>query len=90
MRRIQVRTGISAEIRRILRPPQALLHQLEIQIGLKLCSHPVPAIIQTALLESWTKDPFDRMIVAQAMNRQAAIVTGDARLRDYGVEIILV
>lgn len=35
------------------------------------------------------KDPFDRMIVAQALNRSAAIVTSDRTLGDYGVETIL-
>jgi len=36
------------------------------------------------------KDPFDRMIVAQALNRGAVIVTSDRRLGEYGVEVILV
>lgn len=35
------------------------------------------------------KDPFDRMIVAQALNRGAVIVTSDRTLADYGVEVIL-
>jgi PIN domain nuclease of toxin-antitoxin system len=36
------------------------------------------------------RDPFDRMIIAQAMNRQLTVITGDRRFRDYGVDIILV
>jgi PIN domain nuclease of toxin-antitoxin system len=36
------------------------------------------------------KDPFDRMIVAQALNRGAVIVTSDRTLGEYGVEVILV
>ena len=36
------------------------------------------------------RDPFDRMIVAQALNRQATLVTGDTLLADYGVSTILV
>lgn len=36
------------------------------------------------------RDPFDRMIVAQALNRGAVIVTGDRTLAEYGVEVILV
>lgn len=35
------------------------------------------------------KDPFDRMIVAQALNRGAVIVTSDRTLAEYGVETIL-
>ena len=36
------------------------------------------------------KDPFDRMIVAQALNRDATIVTSDRTLGDYGVDVILI
>ena len=36
------------------------------------------------------RDPFDRMIIAQALSRRATIVTGDRVFRDYGVDIILV
>jgi len=36
------------------------------------------------------KDPFDRMIVAQALNRGAAIVTSDRTFAAYGVEVLLV
>ena len=36
------------------------------------------------------RDPFDRMIVAQALNRHATIVTGDRRLAAYGADVILV
>jgi PIN domain nuclease of toxin-antitoxin system len=31
------------------------------------------------------RDPFDRMLVAQALNRGLTLVTRDARLLDYGV-----
>ncbi len=36
------------------------------------------------------RDPFDRMIIAQALNRNLTVVTGDRRFRDYGCEVILV
>lgn len=35
------------------------------------------------------KDPFDRVIVAQAMIEGMTIVTGDRLLLDYGVPVIL-
>jgi PIN domain nuclease of toxin-antitoxin system len=34
------------------------------------------------------RDPFDRMLVAQATVEQAAIVSADEALRDYDVELI--
>ena len=36
------------------------------------------------------RDPFDRMIIAQALNANLTVVTGDRRFRDYGVDVILV
>lgn len=36
------------------------------------------------------RDPFDRMIIAQALNRQLTVITGDRRFGDYGVDVILV
>ena len=34
------------------------------------------------------RDPFDRMLVAQAHCEQAALVTGDTLLKDYGIMIV--
>ena len=36
------------------------------------------------------RDPFDRMIIAQALNGKLTVITGDRRFRDYGVDVILV
>ena len=71
------------EIKRIIRAPQALLHQLEAQIGLRLCDQSFAAIVQTALFETWTRDPFDRVIVAQAKsNGYAPLLTADCKIRE--------
>ena len=35
------------------------------------------------------KDPFDRMLVAQALELRATLVTADKRLADYGVQVVL-
>jgi PIN domain nuclease of toxin-antitoxin system len=34
------------------------------------------------------RDPFDRMLVAQALTEGAALVSRDAPLRDYGVPLV--
>jgi PIN domain nuclease of toxin-antitoxin system len=43
-----------------------------------------------AQLPAVHRDPFDRMIVAQALNRGAAVVTGDRQLAAYGVQVLRV
>ena len=72
------------ETKKIVQPPQALLNQLESQIGMRLCNHPFPSIVQTALLETWTRDPFDRVIVAHAKsNGYAPLITSDSEIRRH-------
>ena len=71
------------EVGRITRAPLALLNQLESQIGLQQQDCSLAALMKTALFESWTRDPFDRLIVAHARtDRMAALVTSDQKIRD--------
>jgi PIN domain nuclease of toxin-antitoxin system len=72
-------------IKRILVPPQELLTGIEAQIGLRVRDHSFAAVIQTALFETWTRDPFDRVIVAQAKaDGMAPLVTSDQKIqRNY-------
>ncbi len=43
---------------------------------------------QVATLPDHHRDPFDRLLVAQAMVEEMAIASGDESLRAYGVEVI--
>ena len=66
---------------------------LEAQLSLGRFEVVAPTLVDTRLaanLPPIHKDPFDRMIVAQALNRGAVIVTSDRTLSEYGVETILV
>jgi PIN domain nuclease of toxin-antitoxin system len=70
------------EIKRILKPPMALFNQLETLIGLRLSDHPFPAVAQTALFETWTRDPFDRIIVAQARSDgYSTLISSDTKIQ---------
>ncbi len=33
------------------------------------------------------RDPFDRLLIAQALSEQVQVITRDPRFRDYGVEV---
>jgi PIN domain nuclease of toxin-antitoxin system len=54
------------EIKRSRLPARDLFEKLAHEIGLRLCDLPFPMVASAALNEGWTRDPFDRMIVAQA------------------------
>jgi PIN domain nuclease of toxin-antitoxin system len=47
------------------------------ELGLRVCTRSFEEIAKQALHESWTRDPFDRIIVAQARLAKAPLLTRD-------------
>ena len=51
-------------------------------LGLEVCELPFHRIATAALSENWTRDPFDRLVAANAAaNGNAALVTADREIR---------
>jgi PIN domain nuclease of toxin-antitoxin system len=69
------------EIGRIRVPPGEVFPYLEASVGLGVCDLPFSRIVTAALGHSWTRDPFDRLIVAQAAVRGATLLTRDEQIR---------
>ena len=77
-----VELGYLYEIRSIVVPAQEILVKLSAEVGLTVCNHPFPIIAEVALGESWTRDPFDRLIVAHAKaNGASLLLTKDEVIR---------
>ena len=57
-----------------------IIADLEHRIGLRICDAPFGDVVARALALSWTRDPFDRLIVAQAQTRQSPLLTKDATI----------
>jgi PIN domain nuclease of toxin-antitoxin system len=71
------------EILRINCPGNTLLDSLRHDIGLELCTQSFAAVIGEALTLDWTRDPFDRIIVAQAAHRGSPLLTADQNIRNH-------
>jgi PIN domain nuclease of toxin-antitoxin system len=72
------------QIKRLIRAPQDLAKQLRMQIGVKVCDRSFSDLAETALFETWTRDPFDLMIVSHAKaNNYSPLVTSDERIRAH-------
>jgi PIN domain nuclease of toxin-antitoxin system len=72
------------EIKRIRIPAAQIVSSLGAEIGLTVCDLPFPQVIRQAIEERWTRDPFDRIIVAHAKANEAVLITRDrAMLRRY-------
>jgi len=65
------------EIGRVSLPPAPVLDELNAVMGLDLCHMPFAAVIRAAEEHGWARDPFDRLIVAQADLAEASLVTRD-------------
>jgi PIN domain nuclease of toxin-antitoxin system len=56
------------------------LHQ---QIGLQACKISFIDVVQTASQLSWTRDPFDRIITAQAAIKRHRLITKDRMILEH-------
>lgn len=65
------------ELDKILYPPSIILPRLEIDIDLRVSQLPFEIVVSYANQIQWTRDPFDRIIVAQAQASSAHLITAD-------------
>lgn len=71
------------ETGRTREPAQNVIQALGQALGLRLCDLPFADVAGVAMRQSWTRDPFDRIIVAQAALRRAPLITGDTHIRAH-------
>lgn len=65
------------EIGRVKRQALTILNDLESRLGLKLRQSISAAVVELALGLNWTRDPFDRLIVAEANKEKAVLLSKD-------------
>ena len=71
------------EIKRSRQPAATILSDLHAQIGLTTCDLPFDQVVRKASEFTWTRDPFDRIIVAQSTCRNLRLLTKDRRIRRH-------
>jgi PIN domain nuclease of toxin-antitoxin system len=71
------------EIGRTRSPARTVLRALGDSLGLGVCDAPFERVVEAAERQGWTRDPFDRLIVAQAMLARAALVTKDRTIHAH-------
>jgi PIN domain nuclease of toxin-antitoxin system len=68
------------EIQRITDEATQIVSDLSARIGLKICDKNFNTIISNTLNHSWTRDPFDRIIVAHADVNHNILITKDQNI----------
>jgi PIN domain nuclease of toxin-antitoxin system len=71
------------ETERITVPAKKIIHELSASIGLTECRQPFGLVVSHALAIAWTRDPFDRLITAQAMAGNAVLISKDLAIRRH-------
>lgn len=78
-----VEIDVLHEIGRIREGSAVLVGALARGLGLRVCDLPFPAVAAAAAHLTWTRDPFDRLIVAQAVVAKAPLVTRDRSIHRH-------
>ena len=71
------------EVGRINPTSSDILRGLEAYLGVSVCEIPFPRIVHEASRLTWTRDPFDRIIVAHAAVTSSVLLTRDRSILDH-------
>ena len=74
---VQLELQYLLEINRITVSPNDIITDLSNTIGLQICDKNFNSIINRSMKLNWTRDPFDRIIVANAAIDDDFLVTRD-------------
>jgi PIN domain nuclease of toxin-antitoxin system len=66
----------------------------DLEIAIKVNNFEIIAIniadgLLAGQLPNYHNDPFDRMLIAQAINHNLTIITRDSKFKQYGVNIVV-
>lgn len=71
------------EIKRITETPDNIITDLSNSIGLKICDKAFNNIVNFSMRIGWTRDPFDRLIVANAAIQDDYLITKDQTILSH-------
>ena len=80
---LQLELQYLLEIDKIKVSAKKIIETLKKDIDLKICSLDFHHVIQESLTCHWTRDPFDRIIVAQAAFNKNILLTKDRKIQKH-------
>ena len=69
------------ETKRVADRAEVVADDLRRRLDVGICDLPFSDVVRRSLALAWTRDPFDRLIVAQAAARESTLITKDRALR---------
>ncbi|HEY4593954.1 MAG TPA: PIN domain-containing protein [Thermoanaerobaculia bacterium] len=80
---VRLEMGFLKEVGKLKAEPDQILGSLTSDYGAILTDDSLEALVPLAMPLSWTRDPFDRLLVATALLHQAPLVTRDSRIHEH-------
>ncbi|HKK65169.1 MAG TPA: PIN domain-containing protein [Clostridia bacterium] len=80
---VQLEIEYLFEIKKITERSSVIIDYMRKQIGLHISDTHFSEVVQRAELLKWTRDPFDRLITAQADLQQASLLTKDGTIHTH-------
>jgi len=71
------------EVGKIREHGETVINDLRQRLDLQFCLLPVGDVVTAAIEESWTRDPFDRLLTATARRESAQLLTKDKHIRRH-------
>ena len=79
---VRLELGFLKEVGKIKVEPDLILGSLASDLGVVTTDDALDALVPIAMPLSWTRDPFDRLLVATALLHGAPLVTRDTRIHE--------
>jgi PIN domain nuclease of toxin-antitoxin system len=80
---VRLEMGFLREVGKLRVEPDQILGALTSDYGVTITADPMDRLVPLAMPLSWTRDPFDRLLVATALLHEAPLITRDARIQEY-------
>jgi PIN domain nuclease of toxin-antitoxin system len=80
---VRLELGVLREIGRLVTDPRVVLDDLAAYTGARESEERLSDVVDAAGRLEWTRDPFDRLIVATAVVHRASLITRDERIRTH-------
>lgn len=80
---VRLEMSFLKEVGKLKVDPDHILGSLVADFGVTMTNDPMEELISYAMPLSWTRDPFDRLLVATALLHQAPFVTRDTNIHDH-------
>lgn len=80
---VRLELALLEEIGRLSVVPDEIVGALTLDCGVTLSNDPIQSVVAKAMDLHWTRDPFDRLLVATAILHQAPFVTRDKLIHEH-------